>query len=198
MYYTPKQLAIVKFIDECRKRNGISPTLEEIGQQFNVSKITIFEHIGALEKKGAVSRVKGRSRSVEVIDPEFSNHNGLSVPMAGVIAAGRPIEAVEVSEKLDLSSWLPDNKQCFALKVKGDSMIDDHIREGDLVIVESRANAENGETVVAILEHQEATLKRFYRENGRIRLQPANDNYPPVITDSVEIRGVVVGVLRKY
>ncbi len=198
MYYTPKQLAIVKHVLQYRKEHGVSPTLEEIGRHFKVSKITIFEHVGALEKKGAITRVKGRSRSVEVIDPELSENNGGALPMVGVIAAGKPIEAIEAHEKLDLSKIVSSGKECFALKVQGDSMIDDHIRDGDYVIVERRSQARDGETVVAILENEDATLKRFYRENGHIRLQPANQNYPPVITNKVEVRGVVVGVLRKY
>lgn len=117
--------------------------------------------------------------------------------MAGYIAAGRPIEAIADDQRIDLGEMFPTRSGTFALKVRGDSMIDDHIADGDLVIVEQRSNPQDGQTVVALLENGDATLKRFYREAGRIRLQPANSKYPPIYVDNVNVQGVVVGVIRQ-
>jgi repressor LexA len=124
--------------------------------------------------------------------------SGARVQILGRIAAGRPIEAVEDPEELDLQDLLPPGRECYALHVRGDSMIDDGIRNGDIVLVEQRKEARNGETVVAVLAGEEATLKRYYRERGRIRLQPANSALEPIYAKDVEVRGVVVGVIRRY
>jgi repressor LexA len=199
LYFTEKQLQIINFIKDFIEEKGVSPTLEEIAQFFHVSKITIYEHIAALEKKGALRKSKNRARSIELISSE--EREALSrfrVPVLGSIAAGRPISAVENAEEFDLASLFPDNKECFLLRVNGDSMIDDQIRDGDLVLVERREVPRNGEIVVAILNDNEATLKRFFHEKDRIRLQPANQNMEPIYADHVEVRGVVIGVLRKF
>jgi repressor LexA len=180
VYFTEKQLLIINFIRDFIKEKGVSPTLEEIAQYFKVSKITIYEHIAALEKKGALRKSR------------------FKVPVLGRIAAGCPIEAVEEAEEFDLSSLFPDNKECFLLRVKGDSMIEDQIRDGDLVLVEKRQQPLNGEIVVAIVNGNEATLKRFFREKSHVRLQPANSKMSPIYTDEVEVRGVVIGVLRRF
>ncbi|MHC4943488.1 MAG: transcriptional repressor LexA [Planctomycetota bacterium] len=199
MYFTKKQLHIINFIKNFKEEKGISPTLEEIAQYFNVSKITIYEHIAALEKKGALRKSKNRARSIELISSEEREAaSRFKVPVLGTIAAGSPICAIENSEEFDLGSLFPDNKECYLLRVNGDSMIDDQIRDGDLVLVEKRETPENGEIVVAILNDNEATLKRFFKENDHIRLQPANANMEPIFAEDVEIRGVVIGVLRKF
>jgi len=120
------------------------------------------------------------------------------ISILGTIAAGSPIEAIETPEQLDLQDLLPTDRDVYALRVRGESMIEDGIRDGDLVLVERRNTARNGETVVAILEDEEATLKRFYREKSHIRLQPANASMEPILVNEIEIRGVVIGVIRRY
>jgi repressor LexA len=119
------------------------------------------------------------------------------VPVIGRIAAGKPIEAIETSADVSVSDWLAGDRELFALEVRGTSMIDDHIVDGDFVIVERRAVAKDGETVVALLESGEATLKRLYREGGRFRLQPSNPSLPPLVVDHVDVQGVVVGLFRR-
>lgn len=199
LYFTEKQLHILNFIKDFVDEHEISPTLEEIAQYFKVSKITIYEHINALEKKGALRKSKNRARSIELISrKDRESASRLNVPILGTIAAGSPIEAVEIPESFDVGEMFPDSRQCFLLRVRGDSMIEDQIADGDLVIVERRQEPENGEIVVAILNENDATLKRFYREGDKIRLQPANSTMSPIYTDDVEIRGVVIGVLRKF
>jgi repressor LexA len=196
--YTPKQRAILQFIADYQKRTGVSPTLEEIGEEFGVHRVTIFQHVNALEHRGAIRRRPQLARSIEILDPDFQARPGL--PVLGSIAAGRPIEAVELAEeRLEPQDLLPSDGEHYALRVKGDSMIDDAICDGDLVIVRRTSQARNGQTVVAILEGEETTLKRFQRQaDGRIRLEPANRTMKPLVVDRVEIRGVVVGVLRRF
>lgn len=210
MYYTDRQLAIVEFIQRYRRMRQVSPTLEEIAQQFGVSKVTIYEHVRQLESKGAIQREKHRARSLTILDPNYADEElsepeegqRLPIQVLGSIAAGQPIEAVESPETIDLGEILPMGREHFALRVRGTSMIDDGIHDGDLVIVERRNSADDGEVVVAILEDEEATLKRLYREPatspGRFRLQPANDALEPIYADRVEVRGVVVGVVRHF
>jgi repressor LexA len=198
MNLTPKQLNVLRFIRKFRDAHEYAPTLEEIAREFNVSKITALQHLRALEKRGAVRRRRYQSRSVEIVELPRP-HAGRRLRIAGTIAAGAPIEAIEEREALDLSDLIRGRADPFLLRVRGDSMIDEQIREGDYVICERRSSAVNGETVVAILPGGEATLKKFYREpNGRVRLQPANPKLTPTYAERVEIRGVVVGVLRKY
>jgi len=197
MHLTPRQLETLNFIKKYKARRGYSPTLEEIATELGVSKVTVFEHISLLEKKGAVKRTKHATRSVEPI--EESPITPLTrLPLVGYIAAGRPIEAVEVPETIDVPSMLSREKECFVLRVKGDSMIGEQISDGDYVIVEKREWARDGETVVALLEGNEATLKKFYKETDRIRLQPANPTMQPIYANDVRVQGVVIGVLRKY
>ncbi|MBL8857826.1 MAG: transcriptional repressor LexA [Planctomycetes bacterium] len=194
---TRRQHDILEFFENYRREQGISPTLEEIAVALGVNKVTIFGHVAELEKKGVLVRAaRGISRGLQLADHEARDSNKLAI--LGRIAAGRPIEAVEDAEEFDLQDFLPPGRECFALRVQGDSMIDDGIRDGDVVVVERRSEAKNGETVVAVLEDEECTLKRFYREKGRIRLQPSNSALQPIFVTSVEVRGVVVGVLRRY
>ena len=206
MNLTPKQLAILEFILDYREQRGLAPTLEEIARQFGVSKITVYEHVAQLANKGAIAKQKYQSRSLgvnpqlaaEIRSRRETNKRRFVLPLLGRIAAGRPIEAVEVPEEIDIGDMVHCNRAAYVLRVKGESMIDEGIRDGDYVIVEKRDTAANGETVVAVLDDNEATLKKFYREGKRIRLQPANPALAPIIVDRCEIRGVVVGVLRKY
>lgn len=198
MLYTSRQMDILNFVLEYQNVYGISPTLQEIADHFGVSKITVFEHMKALEKKKAIRRSPRLSRAIEVIDKGLVRKKGRELPILGEIAAGNPIEAIEDPVSFDFEEIIPSRKNCYLLRVNGDSMIDEHIQDGDLVVVERRTHPNNGETVVAILEGEEVTLKKFYKEKGRIRLQPANPKLSPLYTDKVKIRGVVIGVIRKY
>jgi len=195
---TRRQRQILDFYREYTSTNRISPTLEEVAQHFGLNKVTIFGHVSELERKGALERAaKGISRGLRV--PEEEESRGETLPIKGTIAAGAPIAAIEEDERLDLSDLIPPSADVYVLKVRGNSMIEDAICDGDMVLVERRNTARNGETVVAVLPSEDATLKRFYREpDGRYRLQPANSSMQPIYTNEVEIRGVVIGVVRKY
>lgn len=195
--YTARQRDILAFIAGHQREHGVSPTLEEIGNAFGVHRVTIFQHVNALEKRGALRRQAQLARSIEILDPDFQPSSG--VPVLGTIAAGRPIEAVEVAEeRLEPTEILPPGGEHYALRVRGDSMIEDAICDGDFVIVRRTSDARNGDVVVAILEGEETTLKRFHRQpDGRVRLEPANRTMAPIVLDRVEIRGVVTGVIRR-
>ncbi len=203
MNLTRKQLDILRFLKRYWQEHALAPTLEEIAEVFGVSKITIHEHLTHLERKGAIRRDKGRSRSIRLeYDPDLPEARGfpleeVDLPVLGTIMAGHPIEAVEDRDTVRLSDLIPHGPDHYLLRVKGDSMIQDHIQDGDYVVIESRRVARQGEMVVAVLPDNEATLKRFYKEEDRIRLQPANPNFPPIFFSEVEIRGVVVGVIRQ-
>ncbi len=202
MNLTPKQLHILTRVRDLRVAHGYSPTLQELADELHVSKVTVFEHVEALIKKGALLREPNKARSLEVSPkinlPDEARRTRL--PLVGTIAAGSPIEAVEDRQHLDLEDLFagrtsrPDGT--FALRVRGDSMIDEQIRDGDFVVVERCNQARNGQTVVALLEDGEATLKKYYRERDRVRLQPANEQYEPIFVNECRIQGVVVGVVR--
>ena len=195
---TRRQRDILDFFQSYSREHGISPTLEEIAGNFGVNKVTVFGHVAELERKGVLRRAgRGISRGLQLVSQDPAPPANLSLPVLGRIAAGAPIEALEVPETLDLADLLPPGREVYALRVQGDSMIEDAIADGDLVLVERRDTARNGETVVAIVEG-EATLKRFYAEGGRYRLQPANAALRALVVDEVEIRGVVIGVVRRY
>ena len=196
---TPKQLRILTLIRDFQRKYGYSPTMQEIADVLGITKVTVFEHVGGLEKKGLLRRSRHRARSLELTGRvEFPDESPGVLPLIGHIAAGAPIEAIENPETIDLQDLFRTRGKAFVLKVRGDSMIDEQIRDGDLVIVERRDTARDGETVVALLEDGEATLKKFYREGTRVRLQPANPAYQPMYADRVQIQGVVVGVIRRY
>ena len=207
MNLTPKQLKVLTRIRDLRLTRGYSPTMQELADELGVSKVTVFEHVEALIKKGALIRQPNKARSLEV-SPAIhlpDEQRGTRLPLVGSIAAGSPIEAVESREHLDLEDlFAPRGSMVgnsFVLRVRGDSMIDEQIRDGDFVICEKRTQARNGQTVVALLDTGEATLKKLYRErDGRIRLQPANEAYEPlwVEPDQLQIQGVVIGVVRTY
>ncbi len=193
---TRRQANVLQFIRDYAANHEISPTLDEIGTALGVNRVTIFEHVRALETKGWIRTSPHLSRSIRVIDAKAD----LGIPILGRIAAGRPIEAVEDRETFDLESFFPSDRDCFILRVQGDSMIDDQIRDGDYVLVESRPTAQPGETVVALLGEQEATLKRFYPMGRQVRLEPRNPLLKPIVVDArkLRIQGVVIGVLRRY
>ena len=200
---TEKQINVLRFFRDYRKEHGIAPTLEEAAEALGVSKITIHEHLNQLTRKGAIHRDKAKARAVAILwDPdaeETAAANMPSLPILGMIAAGRPIEALEDREDVRLGELVPTGEDIYLLRVRGKSMIEDHIDDGDLVVIERRETARDGEIVVAVLEEEEATLKRFYRErNGMIRLQPANSSMEPIYTNQVQVRGVVRGVIRRF
>ena len=196
---TRRQKQILEFFRAYHAENGISPTLEEIAEHFGVNKVTIFGHVSELERKGALRRsAPGVSRGLQLVDEPVASTTGLNLQILGSIAAGSPIETMEAPEPLHLTDLVPEGREVYALRVQGSSMIEDAIADGDIVLIERRESAHNGETVVAVLEDGEATLKRFYREDGKIRLQPANSQMEPLLCEDVEIRGVVIGVVRRY
>ncbi len=202
---TEKQIRVLRYFRDYRREKGIAPTLDEAAQALGVSKITIHEHLNQLTRKGAIHRDRAKARAVAILhDPDEDESTPAagavpSVPLVGMIAAGRPIEALEEREELSLTELVPTGDRIYLLRVRGKSMIEDHIDDGDLVVVERRETANDGDIVVAILEDEEATLKRFYREpNGMIRLQPANAEMEPLFTNRVQIRGVVRGVIRRF
>jgi repressor LexA len=199
---TKRQRQIVDFFQGYVRSHAISPTLEEIAQAMGVNKVTIFGHVAELERKGVLKKTaRGISRALKLapsMNPPARSVRRPSLQVLGTIAAGRPIEAVETPEELDLDELLPPGLDVYALRVRGDSMIEDSIRDGDIVLIERRREARDGEIVVAVLPGEEATLKRFYREGNRIRLQPANPALDPIFASSVDVRGVVLGVLRRY
>jgi repressor LexA len=196
---TPRQLEILTLIRDGRRSDGYSPTLQEIADELGISKITVFEHVEALHKKGLVTRRSNKARSLALTaSARLPDERPTLLPLVGRIAAGRPIEAIESPDNLDLEEVFTSRHPVGVLTVTGDSMIDEHIRDGDLVVYERRSNARNGDTVVALIDGDEATLKKFYREKNQIRLQPANPKYKPIYVRDVEIQGVVIGVIRRY
>ena len=203
MNLTPRQLDVIVAIRNYRHLHGYSPTMQELADQLGTSKVTIFEHVGALEKKRVLRRDKHKARSVEIVSDEKlpDENRDTKLPLLGNIAAGSPIEAVENREEIDLESMFRSKAGVYCLRVRGESMIEDHLCDGDYVVIERRESARNGEQVVALLDTGEATLKRFYKEPGnKIRLQPANATMEPRIVDAdrCRVQGVVIGVLRSY
>ena len=197
---TKRQREILDYLNEFIQQHGYAPSLEEIGRRFGLSSLaTVHKHLTNLQDKGFIKRAWNRSRSVELI-PTRAGGRTLELPLLGYVAAGAPIEAITTAETIAVPDNLVGKLDTYVLRVRGDSMIDEQIRDGDYVIIEDRKNAENGEMVIALLGGAEVTLKKFYRENGHIRLQPANPAMQPLIidVDHVQVQGVVVGVMRKY
>ncbi len=197
---TKRQREILDYLNEFIEQHGYAPSLEEIGRRFGLSSLaTVHKHLTNLQDKGFIRRAWNRSRSVELV-PTRMGGRALDLPLLGYVAAGAPIEAVVSNETVTVPEDLVGTRDTDALRVRGDSMIDEQIRDGDVVVVEDRQTARNGEMVIALLEGAEVTLKKFYRENGHIRLQPANDAVAPIIVraDKVQVQGVVVGVMRRY
>ena len=198
---TKRQREILDYLNEFIQQHGYSPSLEEIGRRFGLSSLaTVHKHMTNLETKGFIKRSWNRSRSVELL-PGRSGSRSVELPLLGYVAAGLPIEAIATTETIAVPESLIDTRRdTYVLRVRGDSMIDEQIRDGDWVVVEDRKTANNGEMVVALLKGADVTLKTFYRDSGRIRLQPANPTMQPIFADpqDVQIQGVVVGVMRRY
>ena len=199
MNLTARQKEIFEFIKDYLMSHGIAPSVTEIGEAFSLGSLgTVHKHLKALENRGCIRRAKGHARAIEIV------HGGESiaydVPMLGLIAAGAPIEALEVPDSLAIPEDMLGRGTTFSLQVNGDSMIEDGIHDGDFIVVESRSDARDGEIVVALVEGSEATVKRLYREGDQVRLQPSNSSMEPIYVQAVdvEIRGVVIGLIRKY
>jgi repressor LexA len=200
-----KQRQILDFISQYIQTNGCSPTLQEIADAMNLSSLaTVHEHLQALERKGIIKRYDGAVRGIEVVDSSINaSLTAVELPLVGYIAAGEPIEAIEneLTTVMISSDMVSKSKRCFVLQVKGSSMINEGIMDGDYVVLKQQETAENGQIVVALIDNDFATLKKFYKEkDGKIRLQPANDNMDPIVVNSnqVKIQGVVTGIVRRY
>ncbi len=198
MNYTPKQLQILQLIFDYQKEHGFSPTYAELAKDLGVSTITVFEHLEALERKGAIRRRRHEARSVEIIEQEFLRKQGKfkTLPIKGTIASGLPIQSSDANEELPLGE-LFGGEQSFVLRVRGNSMIDDHILDGDLIVLEKRDAVRDGERVVVQLPDGQAVLRKYYNENGRIRLQPAKPTLPATYGDNLSIKGVYRGLVRR-
>ena len=208
---TPRQLQLLKAIHLFQASRCYSPTIGELSLQLGTSRSTVFEHIAELRKKGLLSDCIRRARSLNLTAKaqqllDYLNTTNTAddlslpsqIPLAGRVAAGLPIEAIEDVNHLSLSSCFGSSDDIFALQVTGDSMIDDDIRDGDYVICRRTSLADDGRLVVAIVGNENATLKRFYKEKDHVRLQPANDNYQPICSDNCRIEAVVIGLVRKF
>ncbi len=197
---TKRQREILDYLNEFIQQHGYAPSLEEIGRRFSLSSLaTVHKHLTNLQEKGFIKRAWNRSRSVELISARAGTRS-VELPLLGYVAAGAPIEAIATTETIPVPEDLLGKRDTYVLRVRGSSMIDEQIRDGDFVIVEDRKTAENGEMVIALLDGSDVTLKKLYRENGTIRLQPANPEVKPIVVDPEQLRiqGVVVGVMRKY
>ena len=197
---TKRQREILDYLQDFIQQHGYAPSLEEIGRRFSLSSLaTVHKHLTNLEEKGVIRRSWNRSRSVELLSAR-TGHRAVDLPLLGFVAAGAPIEAVVSAETIAVPEDLVGKRESYVLRVRGDSMIDEQIRDGDFVIVEDRKTAEDGEMVIALIGGSDVTLKKFYRDNGRIRLQPANPAMRPLLFDAsqVQVQGVVVGVMRRY
>jgi len=200
MFLTKRQKEIYQYLEEHIRDKGYAPSIAEIGKQFKLSSpATVHKHLVHLESKGLIRKHQNLSRAIEIVGERSIDISSREYTVLGHIVAGKPIEVLENQEVM---SFLPDfeSKNVFVLRVKGNSMIEDHIKDGDYVIVEKRDLANNGETVVALLENERATLKRFYKEADGVRLQPANPNMSPIFLrqGDFKIQGVVIGVMRKF
>lgn len=201
---TDRQQDILQIIKKLTAKKGYPPTVREIGEEANLhSPATIHFHLMQLVKKGYISKEDGSNRTIEILVPnEYldEQEDVVKVPLLGKVTAGTPIEAIEhPDETFALPVELVGNKkEVFTLRVSGESMINVGIYDGDILIVERQQSANNGETVVAMNKDNEATVKTFYKENGRFRLQPENDTMEPIILDEVTILGKVVGLYRKF
>jgi len=200
MVLTKRQKELVDYLRGYISENGYAPTLEEIGEHFQLTSLaTVHKHLSNLEAKGIIRRTWNHSRAIELVE-EPRRVAAIELPLLGRVAAGAPIEELEDRDTISVPEELIRRGTTFVLRVSGDSMIEDGIWDGDYIVVEERNDADNGETVVAVIDG-DATVKRFYRENDDlVRLQPANEKLPPIMVSAadLQIRGVVVAVMRKY
>lgn len=197
-----RQKQIVDFIGQYIQKFGISPTLQEIADSLGVSSLaTVHEHLQSLVKKGVIKRFEGAVRGLELLDDKLGHAiDGVELPILGYIAAGAPIQPMtDPSATLKVaSSMLSGKKRSFVLQVRGDSMIEEGILDGDFVVIEEKKEARDGEIVVALLDNGLATLKKIFKEATRIRLEPANSTMKPIYAKSVTVQGTVVGLVRRF
>lgn len=202
MPLTRRQRQILDYLNSYSGEHGYAPSFEEIAEHFNYNSLaTVHEHLTNIERKGYIKRTYNESRAIEILPSDVISR-AVEIPMMGAVAAGVPIEVSASDETVSVpEDFVRRAGSHYALRVRGQSMIDDQIRDGDVVVVHDRIAADNGEMVIAMLEGSSATVKRFYRErDGRIRLQPSNDQMAPIYVreDQLQVRGIVVGVLRRY
>jgi repressor LexA len=205
MPLTKRQREILDFLSSYVEDRGYAPSFEEIAQKFSYSSLaTVHEHLSNLERKGCIRRSYNESRAIEILAAQRPSRGAVELPLLGSVAAGLPIEEIATGESITVpDSFVRRNGNHFALRVRGNSMIDEQIRDGDFVVVQERQSADNGEMVIAVAhgDGNAATVKKFYRErDGRIRLQPANEAMAPIYVheNDITIQGIVVGVLRRY
>ena len=200
MAITARQRRVFEFIANYFATNEEPPTMAEIGRQFGMSSLaSVHNVLSILEREGLIRRIPNVSRGIELLNQ--TPDENFEIPLLGVVAAGAPIEAVLNYETVCIPRDMLGKGRMFALRVRGDSMIDEQIREDDLIILQSQQTAENGQTVVALIDGNDATVKRFYRGRNHVRLEAANPRYKPIIVrppDRLQVQGVVVGVIRKY
>lgn len=198
-----KKKETLAYIEEYIHQNGFAPTLTDIAKHFHLSSLaTAHEHLTFLEQKGFIKRHGHDGKALTIVNQSDTSEikaAEMLIPLVGVIAAGSPIEAIEdVVSSISVPESISAGKPSYALRVKGDSMIDNFILDGDCVLISKTKQAKNGDTVVALLEDGTATLKEFYKEKDRVRLQPANKQYKPIYVRNVDIQGKVVGIIRAY
>jgi repressor LexA len=202
MPVTAKQRRVFDFIRRYIESNQEPPTIAEIGRQFQLSSsASVHGILSALEREGLIKRIPNISRGIEIVEPKNGNGNEPQVPLLGTVAAGQPIEAILTHDTVCVPKDMQGRGRIFALRVRGDSMIDENIQEGDIIIVSSQQTAENGQVVVALIDGNYATVKKFYREPDFIRLEPANPQFKPIFiktSERIQIQGVVRGLIRKY
>ncbi|MDD5749300.1 MAG: transcriptional repressor LexA [Patescibacteria group bacterium] len=196
-YLTKRQKQILDFITEFIQSNQYAPSYREIAEYFGLSSTaTIHEHVKALEDKGLLSSSHNTARSLEIINYRFGQ--SIELPLAGIITAGEPIEAIQGNETISVPKDLLKNENSYVLKVRGESMIEEGILDGDYVVVERSFYPKNGDVVVALLDNEYATLKKYFRETSRIRLQPANKTMKPIYAKNPAIQGIVRAILRTF
>jgi repressor LexA len=201
---TKRQKEMLDFVTQYIEVNGYAPSYREIAEAFKLGSVaTVAEHIETLVAKGLLSKGDNEARSLQLIKPEeFNSDRAIGLPILGLIAAGQPIETIEGhQETLEVPPFMVGRKHSYVLQVKGQSMIEDGILDGDYVVIQEKEVASNGEVVVALVNGSEATLKRYYKEKDHIRLQPANSTMDPIIVKPgtpIQIQGTVIGVIRKY
>ena len=194
---TKKQKEILDFVTQFIQSNQYAPSYREIAEYFGYSSTaTVHEHIKSLEDKGLITSSQNAARSLEIVVHRFGK--AIELPLAGIIAAGEPIEAIETNETITVPQNLVKDENSYVLKVRGESMIDEGIFDGDYVIVERSFYPKNGDVVVALLDNEYATLKKYYREKKRIRLQPANKTMSPIYAKNPAIQGIVKAILRTF
>jgi len=200
MYPTRKQKIILDAVQNYIAETGQPPTLQEIARRCRLSSLaTVHRHLALLQERGLLRRKKSKRRGIE-LKPAAQSALAVPVPLAGNISAGHPIEAVQEGEKIEIPRELARHRKTFALRVRGDSMRDEQIHDGDFVVLEERDHASDGDVVVALIDGRDATLKTFRKERGRIRLQPANPSVAPIYVRPADLRiqGVVTGLIRVY